>query len=88
LLKGMMKILFERDAAGEQVIDWMFVNMHTTGIDAVRADAMAQNWDDLVRVSPVVQGVIDYVGPSDFRTFGQAGGWAPGMTTTPGIGGT
>lgn len=38
--------------------------------------------DDLVRVSPVVQGVIDYVGPSDFRTFGQAGGWAPGMTTT------
>ena len=58
LLKGMMKILFERDAAGEQVIDWMFVNMHTTGIDAVRADAMAQNWDDLVRVSGIEEAQI------------------------------
>jgi acetyl esterase/lipase len=36
--------------------------------------------DDLVRVSPVVQGVIDYVGPSDFGTFAQAGGWAPALT--------
>jgi acetyl esterase/lipase len=35
---------------------------------------------DLARVSPVVQGVIDYVGPSDFRTFPQAGGWAPALT--------
>jgi acetyl esterase/lipase len=32
---------------------------------------------ELVRVSPVVQGVIDYVGPSDFRTFPDAGGWGP-----------
>jgi len=35
---------------------------------------------DLARVSPRVQGVIDYVGPSDFRTFPQAGGWAPALT--------
>jgi acetyl esterase/lipase len=35
---------------------------------------------DLTRVSPAVQGVIDYVGPSDFHTFPQAGGWAPGLT--------
>jgi acetyl esterase/lipase len=34
---------------------------------------------DLASVSPVVQGVIDYVGPSDFRTFGDAGGWAPDL---------
>ena len=34
----------------------------------------------LARVSPAVQGVIDYVGPSDFHTFPQAGGWAPAMT--------
>ena len=36
---------------------------------------------ELARVSPAVQGVIDYVGPTDFRTFWQAGGWAPGVTT-------
>jgi acetyl esterase/lipase len=35
---------------------------------------------ELTHVSPVVQGVIDYVGPSDFHTFPQAGGWAPAMT--------
>ena len=58
LLKGMMKILFERDAAGEQVIDWDFVNTHTTGIDAVRADAMVKNWDDLVRVSGIEEAQI------------------------------
>lgn len=52
LFKGMMKVLFERDAAGEQgVIDWDFVHTHTTGIDAVKADALAQDWADLTRVS-------------------------------------
>jgi acetyl esterase/lipase len=35
---------------------------------------------ELSRVSPKVQGVIDYVGPSDFHTFAQAGGWAPALT--------
>jgi acetyl esterase/lipase len=35
---------------------------------------------ELTRVSPVVQGVIDYVGPSDLRTFPDAGDWAPGLT--------
>jgi acetyl esterase/lipase len=35
---------------------------------------------ELARVSPVVEGVIDYVGPSDFSTFTQAGGWAPALT--------
>lgn len=32
---------------------------------------------DLVVVSPRVDGVLDFVGVSDFTTFGQAGGWAP-----------
>jgi acetyl esterase/lipase len=35
---------------------------------------------DLIGVSPVVQGVINYVGPSDFHTFPDAGSWAPGLT--------
>jgi acetyl esterase/lipase len=32
---------------------------------------------DLVVVSPRVDGVLDFVGVSDFTTFGRAGGWAP-----------
>lgn len=52
LFKGMMKVLFERDSSGEAgVIDWDFVNAHTTGIETVKADAMAQDWADLTRVS-------------------------------------
>ena len=37
--------------------------------------------DNELAVSPSVQGVIDYVGPSDFTTFYRSGGWAPGLTT-------
>ena len=51
LFKGMMKVLFERDAAGEAVIDRDFIEKHTTGMEAVRADALAQDWADLTRVS-------------------------------------
>jgi|1186.fasta_scaffold05734_3 acetyl esterase/lipase len=36
---------------------------------------------DLDAVSPRVQGVLDFVGISDFTTFGDAGGWAPGLMT-------
>ncbi|MEZ4286868.1 MAG: FdhF/YdeP family oxidoreductase [Polyangiales bacterium] len=51
LFKGMMKVLFERDAAGENVIDWDFIHAHTTGVEAIKADSLAQTWDDLTRVS-------------------------------------
>jgi acetyl esterase/lipase len=35
---------------------------------------------DLASTSPVVQGVLDFVGPTDFATFPLAGGWAPPLT--------
>ena len=51
LIKGMMKVLFEREAAGEKVLDHAFIRAHTVGIEAVRDDAMAESWADIVRVS-------------------------------------
>jgi formate dehydrogenase major subunit len=51
LIKGMMKVIFEREAKGEKIIDHGFIHAHATGLDAVRDDAMAQDWDDIVRVS-------------------------------------
>jgi formate dehydrogenase major subunit len=54
-LKGMMKVLFEREAAGESVLDQEFLRTHTVGMEAVREDAMSQSWDDLVRVSGVTE---------------------------------
>jgi len=54
-LKGMMKVIFEREAAGESVLDQEFLHAHTVGVEAVRDDAMSQSWDDLVRVSGVTE---------------------------------
>jgi molybdopterin-dependent oxidoreductase alpha subunit len=54
-LKGIMKVAFERDAAGEPVLDRDFLSEHTVGIEAVREDALSQSWDELVRVSGVTE---------------------------------
>jgi formate dehydrogenase major subunit len=53
LLKGMMKVIFEREAQGEKIIDQDFIHQHTVGMDAIRDDALAQAWPEIVRVSGV-----------------------------------
>lgn len=58
LLKGMMKVVFEREAAGEAALDHAFLREHTEGLEAVRADALAQDWGEIVRVSGVSEAQI------------------------------
>jgi molybdopterin-dependent oxidoreductase alpha subunit len=58
LIKGMMKVMFEREAQGERVLDHDFLAEHTVGLDALRDDVMAQDWDELVRVSGISQAQI------------------------------
>jgi formate dehydrogenase major subunit len=58
LIKGMMKVIFEREAKGEKIIDRDFIHTHTAGLEAVRDDAMAQSWDDIVRVSGLEEAQI------------------------------
>ncbi len=55
LIKGMMKVMFEREANGEPVLDEAFLAEHTVGLEAVREDALAQDWDEIERVSGVKQ---------------------------------
>jgi len=55
LLKGMMKVMFEREARGEKVIDHDFVSRHTYGLEAVREEVLAQEWPEIVRISGVGQ---------------------------------
>ena len=55
LLKGMMKVLFEREAAGEPVLDHGFLREHTTGMEAVREEILSLDWADIVRVSGVAE---------------------------------
>jgi formate dehydrogenase major subunit len=58
LLKGMMKVIFEREAQGERIIDHAFIREHTVGLESVREDALAQTWPDIVRMSGVSEAQI------------------------------
>ncbi len=56
LIKGMIKVLVEADDAARGrglagVLDWDFINRHTSGIDALRDDARAVTWDVIERRS-------------------------------------
>ena len=57
-LKGMMKVLFEREAAGEAVLDQDFLRQHTVGVDALREDALAQDWGEITRISGISEAQI------------------------------
>jgi molybdopterin-dependent oxidoreductase alpha subunit len=58
LIKGMMKVMFEREAQGEAILDHDFIREHTVGIDAIREDAMAQDWAEIVRISGLEEAQI------------------------------
>ncbi|WHU02909.1 FdhF/YdeP family oxidoreductase [Sphingomonas sp. NIBR02145] len=57
-LKGMMKVMFEREDAGEPILDRAFLAEHVVGLDELRADVMAQDWDEIVRVSGIEEAQI------------------------------
>lgn len=58
LLKGMMKVMFEREARGETVLDHDFIGEHTAGLEALRDDVMAQAWPEIVRISGLEEAQI------------------------------
>lgn len=58
LIKGMMKVMFEREAQGERVLDHAFLAERTVGLEALREDVMAQDWDQIVQVSGISQAQI------------------------------
>ena len=58
LLKGMMKVIFEREAAGEKVIDREFIDQHTVGLDAIREEVLTHDWPEIVAASGVDEAQI------------------------------
>lgn len=58
LFKGMMKVMFEREAQGEAIIDHDFIGRHTVGLEAVRQDVLAQAWSDIVEASGLTEDQI------------------------------
>ena len=55
LLKGMMRVIFEREAGGEAIIDRDFVAAHTAGLDALRDDVMGEDWAEIVEISGIAE---------------------------------
>lgn len=53
LIKGMMKVMFEREAAGETALDHDFLREHTEGMEAIRDEVVALDWADIVRASGI-----------------------------------
>jgi molybdopterin-dependent oxidoreductase alpha subunit len=58
LIKGVMKVMFEREAAGEVIFDHAFIAEHTSGFDALKVDIAAQNWPDLVAAAGIDEAQI------------------------------
>ena len=66
MLKGVMKFLLSMDAAalekGEQgIIDHDFINEHTQGFDALKADLDATSWDHILKVSGMEREEIQHL---------------------------
>ncbi len=57
-LKGMMRVMFEREDAGEPILDRDFIATHTVGFEELRADVMAQDWAEIVHVSGIEEAQI------------------------------
>ncbi|WP_176084777.1 FdhF/YdeP family oxidoreductase [Martelella sp. HB161492] len=62
-LKGMMKLIFERDDAdrakgGPGVLDHDFIAGHTTGIDTLRDDIGRTSWEDILSYSGLTHHAI------------------------------
>ncbi|MBS7545308.1 FdhF/YdeP family oxidoreductase [Ancylobacter oerskovii] len=64
VIKGMMKCLVEADAAARRaeaapVLDWDFIRGHTVGVEALIADLVATQWEDIERKSGLSRGDIE-----------------------------
>ncbi len=57
-LKGMMKVMFEREAAGEAILDHEFIATHTVGMEQVRDEVMSLQWAELTEHSGLEEAQI------------------------------
>ncbi len=53
VFKGMMRALFEAAEQDETVLDKEFIDQHTAGFGALRADVMSCSWEEITRISGV-----------------------------------
>jgi molybdopterin-dependent oxidoreductase alpha subunit len=79
-LKGLMKVVLAEDRARGGVIDRAFVDAHTSGFDALKADLDATPWDDVIDGSGVDRRTIEEIGRLYARSERTIACWAMGIT--------
>jgi molybdopterin-dependent oxidoreductase alpha subunit len=85
LLKGMMKVIFAADdearAAGRKpVLDDDFIAQHTQGVDALKADVMAEPWERILTQSGVTKAEIETAAAIYMNARRVICTWAMGLT--------
>ena len=80
LIKGLMKVMLERDRAGGEVVDQTFVAEHTMGFDALVSDLDATDWDEIVDGSGVPEPIIRQAGEIAADAERMICCWAMGLT--------
>jgi len=85
LLKGMMKVIVaadekDRASGGPGVIDWPFIETHTSGIDALIQDVSAESWNRIVAQSGLTQAEIEQAAEIYMEAGAVICTWAMGLT--------
>lgn len=81
LLKGMMKALLEaEDQAPGTVLDWDFIQSHTSGFPAFADDLRQTQWDEIVENSGIAREQIDEAAQIAIQSHRTVVCWAMGLT--------
>jgi len=81
VLKGMMKFMFEAEAANPgTVLDKNFIEKDTAGFDEFRANLENANWDDIVEQSGVSREIIEQAAALYMKSERVITCWAMGLT--------
>ncbi len=81
VLKGMMKFMFEAEAANPgTVLDKNFIEKDTAGFDEFRANLENANWDDIVEQSGVSRAQIEEAARLYMKSERVITCWAMGLT--------
>jgi molybdopterin-dependent oxidoreductase alpha subunit len=79
-LKGLCKVLIERDAAGQDVLDKKFIAEHCHGFDVFRQDMILTSWVDIEQHSGLSQSQINQAADIACASKKTICCWAMGMT--------
>ncbi|QTD51687.1 FdhF/YdeP family oxidoreductase [Sulfidibacter corallicola] len=80
-VKGMIKVVLEREAAAPgTVLDQAFIETHTRGFEAVRADAMATAWEDIEANSGLTRAQVTEAAELYLAADRVIACWAMGLT--------